>query len=106
MDASIFIKDERPREYWARFRIEGEVQVMILAESLDEAIEKAGAMLAEDGFGRQIDEVACSEVEHVWKGQPMYLVTRNGREMSVSRLQEGDIPREPNEYELRRGVSR
>ena len=97
MNESGFLKNERPNEYELRFSIEGEVRLTINANSLEHATEQAREMLDEDDFGLELDEVFRVKVDRVYKSCPMYLVTRNGRAMQVSSLEEGDKPRKPDE---------
>lgn len=92
-----FLKNERPNEYEVRFRIDGEVCVTINAASENEAKEKAQAMLEDNDFGLELDAVIDAKVQYVWKSPAMYLVTRDGWAMQVSRLREGDLPRQPTD---------
>lgn len=96
-DTALFLKNERPNEYEARFKVEGEVRVTIKAESLEDAQSKAEAMMDEKDFGRELDDTHYVDIDHVWKSVPMFLVTRDGTTMQVSRLAEGDMPREADE---------
>lgn len=93
-----FVKNERPTEFEARFRVDGEVRVTIKADSLAEAKAKADAMLNDDDFGLELTDIASIRLSSVWKSPAMYLVTRDGRSMQTSRLQDGDEPREPDEH--------
>ncbi|MHA6684460.1 hypothetical protein [Mesorhizobium sp. A556] len=94
MDEAAFLKNERPTEFEARFTVEGEVRVTIEAESLDEAKAKAAAMVEDEEFGLELDEVTDASIGSVWKSPTMFLVLRDGKTMQVSRLIEGDQPRE------------
>lgn len=98
IDESQFSKNERPNAYEARFAIRGEVLVTITADSAEDAKAKAEAMLDDEDFGLELDDVTDASVDYVWKTPAMFRVTREGRTMQVSRLEEGDTPREPNEY--------
>lgn len=97
MDASEFLKNEKPREYEARFSVSGEVRVTIMADSKEEAKAKAEAMLDDEEFGVDLDEVSDASLAWISKAGPMFLVTRDGRRMQVSHLQDGDQPRQPDE---------
>lgn len=93
-----FSVNERPTEYEVRFAIRGEVRLTIHASSKVEAQQKAQAMLDDDeDFGLELDGVDEARVDYVWKSQPMFRVTRDGRPMQVSRLDVGDLPREPDD---------
>ncbi|MQW28455.1 hypothetical protein GHK69_24185 [Sinorhizobium meliloti] len=92
-----FIADERPGEYEATFSVRGTIRVTIKAESLDEARAKADAMTEDEEFGLELDEADDVSLNWVGKTRPMYLVTREGRTMQVSRLEPGDLPRQPDE---------
>lgn len=96
-DPSLFSVNQRDGEYELLFRIEGTVGLTINANSLEEAKEKARAMIDEDDFGFELDEVDDARVVKVYKTQPMYRITRNGKRMQTSRLQPGDEPREPDD---------
>ncbi len=97
IDKSQFSVNEKPNEYLARFRIEGEVTLMIIASSLEEAKAKARKELDDDNFGMELDSVDSANIAHVGKSPPMYRVMRDGHAYQVSHLQEGDTPREPDE---------
>jgi hypothetical protein len=90
-----FSRDEKPRQYRACFYVQGEVWMDIEADSEDEARAKAEAMAEEDGFGTDLDEVDDIDLSYVTKTSPMYRITRDDRAMQVSRLEPGDLPREP-----------
>lgn len=92
-----FIINEKPGEFKARFIVRGEIVRTIVADSADQAREIAEAMADDDDFGTELDAVDDVGVEHVWKTPRMYLVLRGGAAMQVSRLEEGDVPRQPNE---------
>ena len=92
-----FLKNERPNEYEARFRVEGDLFVSIEADSLDEAKAKAAAMLDDEEAMLELDAITDARVDHVWKSPTMFLVNRGGSVMQVSRLQDGDIPRQPDD---------
>ena len=97
MDASQFIANEQPNKFDVRISVRGEINVEVEAASLEEAREKANAMAGDEEFGHEIDEVTDVRVDSVRKAPTMYLVTRSGRQMQVSRLLPGDLPRQPNE---------
>lgn len=97
-DPSAFLTNERPNEYEARFAIEGEVRMTFNASSPEEARAKADAMLKDEGFGSELDEVISAKLERVQKSRALYLVMRDGRPMQVSHLIEGDEPRQPDSH--------
>ena len=97
MNKELFKVNERPDEYEATFSIEGEVSLTIKAESLEAAKAKAQAMLDDEEFGHELDSVEMADVRRVFKTPPMFLVLREGKVMQVSRLMEGDEPREYTE---------
>ena len=92
-----FFENTKPDEYEARFSVSGEVRMNIKASSLEEAKKKAEAMLDDEEFGIELDEVSDASVDYVWKTKPMFLVNRGGKKMQVSLLLSGDQPREPDE---------
>ena len=99
MNSEEFLKNERPNAYEAQFKVEGEVCVTIKADSLEDAKAKANAMMGDEDFGRELDDIHEIEVDRVWKSVPMFLVTRDGKTMQVSRLMEGDLPRKPTGFD-------
>lgn len=96
-DPAIFHKNDKPREYEAVFRVEGEILRTIMADSEDEAREKAKLLLDNEEFGLELDELSEIRMSSVRKTGPMFLVSRGGRKMQVSHLRACDIPREPDE---------
>ncbi|RVG72469.1 hypothetical protein CN223_27910 [Sinorhizobium meliloti] len=92
-----FVADERPGEYEATFSVRGTIRVTIKAGSLEEARAKADAMTEDEEFGLELDEADDVSVNWVGRPLPMFLVTRDGKKMKVSRLQPGDVPRQPDE---------
>ncbi|MDE3771556.1 hypothetical protein I7G86_07390 [Sinorhizobium meliloti] len=92
-----FIADERPGEYEATFSVRGTIRVTIKAGSVEEARAKADAMTEDEEFGLELDEADDVSVNWVGRPLPMFLVTRDGKKMKVSRLQPGDLPRQPDE---------
>lgn len=96
-DLSAFQADERAREYSVRFDVRGEIYMTIQADSLEAAKAQAEAMVQDDGFGSDLDEVTNADVVSVYKSPPLFFVTRDGRAMKVSRLEVDDIPRKPDE---------
>lgn len=97
MNPDDFLTNERATQYEARFQVEGEMHVTIHADSKEEAKAKAEAMLEDENFGMELDDVSEVKLRHIWKSPVMYLVTRDGRTMQVSRLEAGDQPRQPDE---------
>lgn len=96
-DPSLFSVNERPNEYEARFRIEGEITAFIRADNLEDAKAKAQAMAEDEEFGHELDSVEDVDISRVWKSVPMYRILRNGKAMQTSYLVEGDLPRDPTE---------
>ncbi len=92
-----FSVDEKPGEYRVRFDVRGEVTMDIDASSEAEARAKAEAMLEDEEFGLELDEARDVSIGYVRKRSPMYRVLREGKAMQVSRLEAGDLPREPDE---------
>lgn len=99
MNEDEFLRNERPNEYEVRFRVEGEISVTIKAESLEDAQVKAQAMAEDEEFGHELDQVEDIDIARVWKSQPMFLVTRDGKAMQTSHLKEGDLPRKPTSFD-------
>lgn len=97
VDASKFKQNERPNEYEARFSVSGYVSVTFKADSLEEAKQKAEAMLDEEEFGLELDELSDVSLDYASKTRPLFLVTRDGKKMQTSWLKEGDEPREADE---------
>jgi hypothetical protein len=97
IDASKFKKNERPNEYEARFSVSGYISVTFKAGSPEEAKLKAEAMLDDEEFGLELDDVSDVSLDHMMKTRPLFLVTRSGQKMQTSWLKEGDEPREADE---------
>lgn len=97
IDKSKFITNERAGEFDAVFRVTGTIRTTIKAADLDEAKTKAEALTEDEEFGQDIDDVEEVRIGHVSKSPTMYLVLRDGRKFQVSRIQDGDTPREPDE---------
>lgn len=92
-----FYENVRADEYEARFDIQAELSVTIKASSPEEAKAKAEAMMEDPEFGVDVDEVTGINLSFISKTPPMFLVERDGRKMQVSRLQDGDTPRAPDD---------
>ncbi len=97
IDESKFSVTGRYGEFYAVFRVEGEIRVQIKADSIEQARAKAREIADGDDFGTELDEVIDVNIDYVYAARPMYRVTRDGSKMQVSRLEDGDIPREPDE---------
>lgn len=97
IDQSLFSKDEKPGEFQARFKVRGEVIVTIRAENVDDARAKATAMMDDDEFGLELDDISDISLDHVSKTPAMYRITRDGRKMQANYLREGDLPRDPDD---------
>jgi len=92
-----FLKNEKPNEYEASFTVTGKISVEIKADSREDAERQARAMLDDEEFGYDIDDVTDVDFDWVNKTRPMFLVRRNGVNMQVSHIEETDIPRQPDE---------
>jgi len=90
-----FSRDEKPRQYRAHFRVTGDVWADIDADSEGEAQAKAQEMAQSEGFGFELDDLGDVEITCIHKKPAMFRVLRDGREMQVSKLQPGDLPRDP-----------
>lgn len=97
IDASQFLKNECEGDYHAEFEVHGEVYVSIKASSLEEAQAKAKAMLDDENFGHELDSVHEIEAGRIRKDPTMFLVLRDGKNMQVSHLKAGDMPRAADE---------
>ena len=90
------------RSYRARVSVEGYITIEVEADSQEEAEAKVSAeierMWDADGDMIELDEIDSIDNDPSIRKEPdMYLVTRDGRPMRVSRLQPGDEPRQPDE---------
>lgn len=94
-----FLVDKREGQFDVDFTIRGTIRRTIKAESLEEAKTIAEAMAYDEDSDEllELDDIHDARVDHVRPMRPMYLVTRDGQAMKVSHLQEGDIPRHPDE---------
>lgn len=95
-----FSVNDRPREYVVRINVEGVIRRTIKANSQEEAdalAEKIGDDIAAERETVELDEVDEARVAYCGRAHPMYRVTRNGEKYQVSRLEPGDLPREPDE---------
>jgi hypothetical protein len=97
LNESDFLKDDQPRKWRVTFAVEGEIEVTVDAGSKEEAEEAADELMADEDFGLELDEVLSVRVGRLWKEKPLFLVSREGQTMRVSRLKDGDMPREPTE---------
>lgn len=96
-DPADFSVKERPNEYEVSFRVSGTVTRTIIASSKQEAREKAEQMIDDEDFDGDLDEAGEVEIDYISKHPDMYRVTRGGKNMQVSHLRPGDLPREPDE---------
>lgn len=92
-----FSVDEKPGEYRLTYRVEGEITWTITATDEADARTQAKAMLENEDFGLELDDVIDIRLDGVRKSPPMYRVTQDGKKMQVSVLSPGDIPRQPDE---------
>lgn len=61
-------------------------------------MRQANEMMEDDDFGIDIDDVDSVKIAGIRKSPKLYLVTdAEGRKCQKSRLQPGDMPREPDE---------
>lgn len=97
-DPQNFSVNERADEYEVVFRFSGELTQNIRATSPEEARQSADAFIAAGDFDVMPEEIDDISVWFVRKCPPMYRVIRDGRAMQVSRLQSGDLPRQPDEH--------
>ena len=94
---SDFSYSEKPREFTVTFDVQGAVRRTVYANSIEDARDKAGAMLEDESEEWVIDEADSVRISYVGKSPKMFRVTRGGKPMQVSRLASGDVPREPDE---------
>ena len=96
---SDFSINEREGKFTAMFRVTGTIRFEIDADSVADARAKARADASRilDSGETDIDDMETVEVDHVYKNPAMYRVLREGKKMQVSRLEPGDIPREPDD---------
>lgn len=92
-----FSKDDRPREFRVCFQVRGEIEMTIDADDEDDARRQAERFAEDEDFACELDTADDVRVYSVRKSPPMYRVMRDGQKMSVSHLQPGDVPREPDE---------
>jgi hypothetical protein len=95
-DPSAFSVIERPNEYQVRCRVEGEITLTINAESLADARTKAEEMAEKNPEEFEAFDPDDIRISYVYKSPAMYRVTRDGQAMQVSRLEAGDLPRDPD----------
>lgn len=95
-DPSAFSVNEKPNEYRVHCKVSGEVMITINAESPSEAHAKVEAMIKDKPENFELLDPDEIEVAYVRKTPPMYRVMRDGQPMQVSRLEAGDLPREPD----------
>ena len=96
-----FSVNERAREFRATISVSGAMSLTIDAGSEDEAQEKAEALIDQmenEERPVELDMVYDIGLDYVVKVNPLFRATRDGRKMQVSRLEPGDLPREPDEH--------
>lgn len=100
MNPADFYRDDRPGEYEVKIDVRATLYETVKAESLEAAREKVMAMIddnAIDAYGSDFEEVMILSCR---KTPTMYCITRPGTTVTgTSRLQPGDEPRLPYEYE-------
>lgn len=83
------------------FRVEVEVcgtyTVEVKADSLEAAKEQVLDEIDSDDYLPEIEEVYSAEIERAWPEPDRFRVMRDGRKYQVTRLEPGDVPREPDE---------
>lgn len=92
-----FYVDYYEGEFEARFDVRGTVTRSIKAPDIKAAQEAAWDMAEDEDDFLEIDDVDDLRIVGVAPRTPRYLVARDGQKMRVSRLQDGDAPREPDE---------
>ena len=98
VDASKFAVDTYEGEFEVRFDVRGTITRSIKAADMAEAQRLARAMLdVDDDDFLDLDDIDDVRLCDVARRTPMYLVTREGQKMRVSRLQEGDEPQSADE---------
>lgn len=93
-----FSRNDKPREYTAEIEVRGTISIRIEADSQEDAERQAEVELErieKEGYV-EIDGIDEIDLRRVTKDRPMYRVTREGKTMQVSRLQPGDLPRDPD----------
>ena len=90
---------EKPIEFDVTFEIEGEVRIRIQAETEAEALAEAQTIAddLDDEFGLELDDVMRVSRPMARKAPIMYRVWQDGQKMQVSRISDGDTPREADE---------
>lgn len=99
-DPALFSVNERPREYEVDIEISGTMTLTVMADSEEDAQRQADEIadkIADDQHDINLNEVDDLRVGDARKTRPMYRVTRDGAKMQVSRLEIGDLPRDPDE---------
>jgi hypothetical protein len=97
--AAEFSRNERPKEYTAHISVRGVYRFNIEADNPEDALRQAEAevqRIENEGY-IEIDDIHDVTVDSVRKDQPMFRITRDGSPMQVSHLQDGDLPRGPDE---------
>jgi hypothetical protein len=98
-DPSAFSRNEREQDYTAYIEVRGTISIGIKANSAEDARRQAEAEVRRmdaDGYV-EVDRIEELELQRMVKDPPMFLVTRDGQQMRVSRLDPGDAPRAPDE---------
>lgn len=93
-----FSRNDKPGEYTAEVEVHGTISIRIEADSQEDAQRQAEAeveKMQDDGYV-EIDDIGTVDLQRVTKDRPMYRVTREGKPMQVSRLEHGDLPRDPD----------
>lgn len=100
MDLSAFYRDDHPREYRVTIDVRATIDETVLADSPEEArriVEERLDAGEIDVYGCDFDD---AEITRCVKTPPMYCIERPGTNVSgTTRPQEGDLPRQPFEYE-------
>ena len=100
MNPADFYRDDRLGEYEVQIEVRATLYETVTAESPEAAREKVMASIDNneiDVYGQDIDEAMILSCR---KTPPMFCITRPGTTVTgTSRLQPGDEPRLPKDYE-------
>jgi len=91
---------DKPTEFRVTLKVQGEIHLSIKADSIEAAREEANLRSDKMMDGEEwveLDDVDQVDVIRVYQSPRMYRVRCEGRNMQVSRLEEGHTPREPDE---------
>ena len=98
-DPTKFSVNDKPREYEATLHVKGTVTFYLKADSQEDADAQAAAIVRKIENGEEpaeLDDGADVEAIECTRSRPLFRVMREGTAMQVSRLELGDMPREPD----------